>query len=192
MARRSPMSSRILRSACMTVVWSRPPKCWPIFGSDRSVISRQRYIAIWRAVTSWRERQIDGLPVEVAEGRDADQGALELADVRAEVRRVVLEHVVRHRHPVLDRLLAKDRDAGLEVRRLYVGQQSRLEARAHPVLEARQLARRQVAGDDDLLVRVVQRVEGVEELLLRLQLALGELDVVDEEHVDAAVAVLER
>ena len=32
----------------MTVVWSRPPKCLPIFGSDESVSSRERYIATWR------------------------------------------------------------------------------------------------------------------------------------------------
>src|SRR5437764_332629 len=36
----------------MTVVWSRPPKVCPIFGSDMSVSSRQRYIAICRAVAS--------------------------------------------------------------------------------------------------------------------------------------------
>src|SRR6478672_82425 len=122
MARRSPMSSRILRFACMTVVWSRPPKSWPILGRLRSVISRQRYMAIW-------------LAVEVAEGGDPDQGPLELTDVGAEVRRDVLEHGVGDRHPVLDRLLAKDRDAGLEVGRLHVGQQARLEAGAHAVLE---------------------------------------------------------
>ena len=51
---------------------------------------------------------------------------------------------------------------------------------------------RQVAGDDDLLVGVVQRVERVEELLLGLHLALQELDVVDEQDVDVAVAALER
>ena len=51
--------------------------------------------------------------------------------------------------------------------------------------------RRPVAGDDDLLVGVVQRVEGVEELLLRLLLVLQELDVVDEQDVDVAVAPAE-
>ena len=61
-----------------------------------------------------------------------------------------------------------------------------------PVLEGRQLLGRDVAGDDDLLVRVVQGVERVEELLLRLHLALEELDVVDEQDVDVAVAALER
>ena len=55
-ARRSDISWRILRSACITVVWSRPPNCWPILGSESSVSSRHRYIAIWRAWTRTRDR----------------------------------------------------------------------------------------------------------------------------------------
>ena len=43
--RRSAISLRILRSAYMTVVWSRS-NVSPIFGSDRSVSSRHRYIEI--------------------------------------------------------------------------------------------------------------------------------------------------
>ena len=34
--------------ACMTVVWSRPPKASPMAGSVRSVSSRARYMATWR------------------------------------------------------------------------------------------------------------------------------------------------
>ena len=49
---------------------------------------------------------------------------------------------------------------------------------------------RQVARDHDLLVVVVQRIEGVEERFLRRVLALQELDVVDEQDVDLAVARL--
>ena len=37
----------------------------------------------------------------------------------------------------------------------------------------------------------MQSVEGVEELLLGLHLALQELDVIDQEHVNVAVAALE-
>ena len=43
----------------------------------------------------------------------------------------------------------------------------------------------------DLLLRVVERVEGVEELLLGRVLAGDELDVVHQEHVELAVAPLE-
>ena len=38
----------ILRTACSTVVWSRPPKLSPISGRLFCVISLARYIAIWR------------------------------------------------------------------------------------------------------------------------------------------------
>ena len=38
----------ILAFACITVVWSRPPNSVPIFGSDASVSSRERYIATCR------------------------------------------------------------------------------------------------------------------------------------------------
>lgn len=75
---------------------------------------------------------------------------------------------------------------------LHVGDEAPLEARAHAVLEAREVLRRQVARDDDLLVVVVQSVEGVEEGLLRGVLALEELDVVDQQDVVVAVARLEQ
>jgi hypothetical protein len=79
----------------------------------------------------------------------------------------------------------------LEVGRLDVGDQTPLEPAAQPVLQRHQLLRRAVGGDDDLLVGVVEGVERVEELLLRPLLVLQELDVVDEEDVDVAIAALE-
>src|SRR5215218_2033203 len=48
-----------------------------------------------------------------------------------------------------------------------------------------------VRGYDDLLVLLIERVEGVEEGLLGLDLVLEELDVVDQENVVLAVALLE-
>ena len=42
----------ILRTACSTVVWSRPPKRRPISGSERSVSTFDRYMAIWRGRTT--------------------------------------------------------------------------------------------------------------------------------------------
>src|SRR5690606_30330492 len=52
----SAICSRILRLACITVVWSRPPKSCPILGRDSSVSSRHRYMAICRALTRTRDR----------------------------------------------------------------------------------------------------------------------------------------
>ena len=50
------MRVRIFLSALMTVVWSRPPNSRPILGRERSVSSRHRYMAMWRAETMVRER----------------------------------------------------------------------------------------------------------------------------------------
>src|SRR5690606_5934293 len=130
--------------------------------------------------------------VEARERRDADQGALELADVRRDHRGDVLDDVLGDVDALARRLLAEDRDARLEVGRLHVGDETPLEARAHAILEAREQAGRHVARDHDLLVVVVQRVERVEERLLRLGLALQELDVVDQQNVEVAVAGIER
>ena len=60
-----------------------------------------------------------------------------------------------------------------------------------PLLERGDLFRRPVAREDDLLVRVVERVEGEEELLLRALLAREEVNVVDKENVYVAIPVLE-
>ena len=85
----------------------------------------------------------------------------------------------------------ENRDFRLEIRRLDVGDQAPLEPRSQPLFERGNLVRRAVAADDDLLLRVVERVERVEELGLRAFLAGEELDVVDQQHVDAAIALAE-
>src|SRR5699024_8683491 len=58
MDRRTAMGARTLRAACITVGWSRPPNCCPILGKESSVSSLHRYMAIWRAVTRTREREV--------------------------------------------------------------------------------------------------------------------------------------
>ena len=76
--------------------------------------------------------------------------------------------------------------------RLDVGDEAPLEAGAEAVLEAGDRLRRPVGRDDDLAALAVELVERVEELLLELLGALEELDVVDEQDVEVAVAALER
>src|SRR5437879_5715275 len=49
----------ILRTACSTVVWSRPPNRRPISGSERSVRVFARYIATWRGRTTLAVRRED-------------------------------------------------------------------------------------------------------------------------------------
>ena len=88
-------------------------------------------------------------------------------------------------------LLLQDGQAHFDIRRLQVGDQAPLEAGDQPLLEVLDFAGRAVAGQHDLLVRLVQRVEGVEELLLNALLAGEELDVVNQQHVGLAVFLAE-
>src|SRR5207247_4431719 len=96
--------------------------------------------------------------------------------------------VVAESHALEGGLLLEDGHARLEVRRLDVSYQSPLEPRPQALLDLRDVFRRRVARHDDLLARLVERVEGVEELLLCALLAGDELDVVDQEAFDVAVA----
>ena len=88
---------------------------------------------------------------EVAEGADADEGALELADVRLDAVGDEVGDVVGERDAVELGLLLEDRHAGLELRRLDVGASCPDRNR-----ERRRSSRsgisfgRAVAGQDDL------------------------------------------
>ena len=115
---------------------------------------------------------VQGLAHEVAgerpagergEGQDAGQCALELADVGRHAAGDGREHLVaRHPEAVRCHALLQDGDARLEVRRLDVGDEPPLEARAQPLLQPVDLAHRPVGGQDDLPPGLVQAVEGVE------------------------------
>ena len=91
---------------------------------------------------------------------------------------------------VLD-ALAQDRQARREVGRRELGDEAGLEALEQAGLERGHVGGQAVAREDELAAGLVQRVEGVEELLLGLRLALQELDVVDEQDVGVAEARLE-
>ena len=125
-------------------------------------------------------------------GDDADQRGLEAAQVVGDALGDQLQDaVVADVDPVVVGALAQHRQPRGGVGRADVDQQPGLEALAQAVLELGHVARRAVGGQHQLAARLVQRVEGVEELLLGLHLALEELHVVDQQDVVAPVAVLE-
>ena len=85
------------------------------------------------------------------------------------------------------RLLAQNGQPHLDVGRLQVGDQAPLKPGNQPLLEVLDLAGRTVARQHDLPVRLVQRVESVEELLLDALFARQELNVIDQQHVGLPV-----
>ena len=117
--------------------------------------------------------------------------ALELTDVRLEPVRDVLRHVVRQIETQQVGLAAHDGHAHLKIGRLNVRDEAHHEAGAQTVVKALDLLRRAVADQHDLLARVVQRVERMEELLLRRDLARDELDVVHKQNVRRTVFVVQ-
>ena len=88
-------------------------------------------------------------------------------------------------------LLLQDAEPQFIIRRMQVDDEAALQPALDPILQLLDLARRAVGGDDDLLVLVDQRVEGVKELLLRGILAGDELHIVDHQHVDRPEQLLE-
>ena len=105
--------------------------------------------------------------------------------------RNVLGHVVRQVQIQQLGLALDDGNARFKIRRLDVGGQAPLKPGAQTLLQGFDFLRGAVRCDDDLAAIVVQRVEGVEKLLLRALLAGQELDVVDQKHVRLAVALAE-
>ena len=135
-----------------------------------------------RSVSSASSRG-DGAALDRGPGAQAGEGALQLAHVRLHVGAQVQRHVVGQDQVLALGLALEDGHPGLEVGLADLGDEAPGEAAAQAILQAGQLAGQLVAGEDDLLVRVVKGVEGVEELVLRAVLVRQELDVVDEQDV---------
>ncbi len=134
------------------------------------------------------ERQVDDAPQERGLRGEAYERSFQLADVASHHLGDEEAHLVCQLDVLELRLLAHDGHARLELGSLDVGDQAPLEARHQALLHLVQLLRILVARDDDLLARLVQGVERMEELFLRLGLARQEVDVIDQQHV-ALVAV---
>ena len=121
-------------------------------------------------------------------GDDPVQRALELPDVADDLAGDELDDVRRDRDGALLGLRAEDRDPGLKVRGREVGDQAPLEPASEALLEAEDPLGRPIRAEHDLLAVLVDRVERMEELFLGPFLVRDELDVIDQEEIDPAIA----
>ena len=128
---------------------------------------------------------------EVGIGEDPLECAFQLAHVGLDMLGDEECNILRHAHALGLRLLEQDRDAHFQFRRLDRNRQAPAEARDQPVFHSGDLLRIGVAGDDHLLVRIDQRIEGVEEFLLRAVLSAEELNIVDQQQIQRVVVLLE-
>src|SRR5439155_21121040 len=86
-----------------------------------------------------------------------------------------------HAHQLL--LFSQDRQASLRIGRLHVGNQTPFKTGDQTLLEILYFAGGPVAGENDLLMGFVQRVERVKKLLLDALFARKKLNVIDQENV---------
>src|SRR5439155_4939694 len=117
----------------------------------------------------------------------SDQGPLQPADVGANPVGEEVDDIVRQFDPQRFFLLPQNGHSRFHVGRLQVGYQAPLKARNQPLFEVLDFAGGPVAGQHDLFVDFVQRIECVEKLLLDAFFAGKELDVVDQKHVGLAI-----
>ena len=101
------------------------------------------------------------------------------------------EDVIRDLDRLRFGLPTQNREAGLEIRTLNIGDETPLEPAAQTVLECGNCIRGAVRGEHDLLVVLMQFVERVEEFLLEAFLSFEELDVINQEDVIASITSLE-
>lgn len=121
----------------------------------------------------------------------AGKGTLEFADVVGEEMGYICEDFIGDCGAVIFGQPAEDGYSSLEVRSLNISRKPKGEAGAEARLNVADVARRLVRRYHYLLVVVVELVEGVKKLFL-CSLGVGEeLDVVYEEDVDRAIALLE-
>ena len=127
---------------------------------------RIRRAAIGQRLLGKLERDRDA--VGHRQAAQARERTLQLADVRVEPRSDVRRHLVRHLQVMQRGLGLEDGDAGLVCRTVDARHQAAVEAADEAFLEVRDLRRRRVRAEDDLPPALVERVERVEELFLRL------------------------
>src|SRR5712691_1152850 len=138
-----------------------------------------------------RRRQRTGSAGQRSIRHQARQRAFQFAYVGFDCPRNIFRNVVRQAEAFVLRFFLQNGDLSLEIRRLDVRDQSPLKPRAKPLLDGIDVLRQAVRGDNDLLLLLVERVEGVKKFFLRPLFSGDELDIVDQQNVDRVETVAE-
>ena len=133
----------------------------------------------------------DFLAVDRSPSTQFRERAFEVADVRVDTRCNERGDVDRQRDALVPGLAFDDGHAGFDVRWLNVCYQAPTEAITQAFFEAVDFTGELVRRQDDLTAGVVESVEQVKELFLRSFATGKELNVVDDQHVDASHPLLE-
>ena len=136
-----------------------------------------------------RRHHIRGDAAHLGISKKLIKRTLELADVCLDVLGKILHSVAFKRYASEARLGLDDRAARLEVRHLNINRHPPLKAATQALRQGRDAVWWLVATDDNLLVGLMEGVEGMEELLLSFLTPSNELHIVDDQYIDIAVPV---
>jgi hypothetical protein len=128
---------------------------------------------------------------ERGEGSDADESAFKAANIGSDTIGQEIDDVVRQLDAHELRLFVENGEAHFDIRRLQIGDQTPFEAGNEAMFEILDLAGRTVAGQDDLLMALVQGVEGVKEFFLDTLFAREKLDIIDQKHISLTILFAE-
>ena len=135
------------------------------------------------------ELEIDLAVSERSVSEERSQYTLQVADGVRNMGSNEVDYLVREVDTVVVHLIMQDILAELVVRAAYLGGEAPLEARKQAIFDIPQLQRRAVARQDELLARLLEVVEDMEEGVLGA-LESGEvLDIIDDEHIDRLVEI---
>lgn len=130
------------------------------------------------------ERNADVLLEKTGLHGHPDDSGFERTHASFDVLGEVGENVVGNVEVAVHRLFAENRFARFKGRRLNVDGETGRETAHEAIGKALDLGRGGVGCENDLFSGLVQRVENVKELVLRLGGTAPVLDVVDEQHID--------
>ncbi len=151
------------------------------FGGDGRLITKRLLGQFQRDPTAVKHRQALGL----------GDCAFQFTGVRLNLGCDVTDHITGHLHATERGLFLHDRHARFIAGHVDACNQSPVEARDQSFLELGDLVGGRVTGKNNLLVRLVKRVERMKELFLCTFAVSQEVNVIDDEHVDMAIAMAE-
>ena len=135
--------------------------------------------------------EIDRLVSQCRVSRHAGEGSLEFPDVVHHTGGDELEYRLRNGLRGERSVASENRQARLDVGGLNISGEAPLEAAADPRFEVGEALGGTIGREDELLARLVKRVEGMEELFEDLLFPLEELHIVEEEEVHGSIVGLE-
>ena len=106
-----------------------------------------------------------------------------MPDVIGDVVGDVIADVVSQIQTQRDGLVFENGHTGFIIRRLNISQKTPFKTGFQPILQGQHIAGLPVGGHDDLLMLLVELIEGMEKFLLGAVFSGDELDVVNQEQV---------